>query len=121
MSSNIRVQKICEFCKKEFTARTTVTRLCSATCRKRSYKAKQRNEKIEQAKNETLRIKNQPLEALKAKEFLTVKDVSLLMGCSVDTVYRLIQSDTIKAVNLSERITRIKRTELNRLFEWQQK
>ena len=121
MSSTIRVQKICEYCKQEFTARTTVTRLCSATCRKRSHKAAKRNEKIEQAQKETFRIKNQPLEELQAKEFLTVKDVSRLMGCSVDTVYRLIQNDTLKAVNLAERITRITRTELNKIFEWQQK
>ena len=41
MSSNIQIQRVCEFCGNEFTARTTVTKLCSAKCRKANYKAKQ--------------------------------------------------------------------------------
>lgn len=121
MSSNIRIQRICEHCNEEFTAKTTVTRLCSPKCRKASYKERKRTEKIEGAKEETQRIKNRPLEELQVKEFLTVKDVSTLIGCSVDTVYRMIDNDTIKAVNLAQRVTRVKRSELNKLFEWQQK
>ena len=121
MSSNIRIQRICEHCNEEFTAKTTVTRLCSAKCRKASYKQRVRSEKIKDSNADTLRIKNRPIEELKLKEFLTVKDVSLLIGCSVKTVYRMIENESLKAVNLSERITRISRTELNKIFEWQQK
>lgn len=121
MSSNIRIQRICEYCSEEFTAKTTVTKLCSAKCRKASYKQRKRTEKIELSNKETIRIKSQPIEELKLKEFLTVKDVSRLIGCSVKTVYRMIDNDSLKAVNLSKRITRVSRTELNRIFEWQQK
>ena len=38
MSSNIFVQRICEECGNEFTARTTVTRFCGDRCAKRAYK-----------------------------------------------------------------------------------
>ena len=51
MSSNIRVQRICQFCGKEFTARTTVTKYCSDVCAKRAYKARKRTEKVEISNN----------------------------------------------------------------------
>ena len=40
MSSNIAIQRICQHCGKEFTARTTVTQYCSDDCAKRAYKAR---------------------------------------------------------------------------------
>ena len=116
MSSNIKVQRICQYCGEEFTAKTTVTKYCSDNCAKRAYKAKKKEEKIEISNKETVRIKVKPIEELKAKEFLSVKDAALLLGCSVRTVYRLIDNETIKAVNLSERMTRIKRSELNNIL-----
>ncbi|PJJ76468.1 hypothetical protein BXY57_2088 [Thermoflavifilum aggregans] len=54
MSSNIRLQKTCQYCGNRFTAKTTVTQFCSDTCVKRAYKPRKRNEKIEVAiKEET--------------------------------------------------------------------
>ena len=116
MSSNIKVQRICENCKQEFTARTTVTRFCSHNCSRKAHKIKIKTAKIENSNNETLQIKLQPLNEIKAKEFLTVKDVAKLLNFSTRTTYRLIQEGEIKAVNLSERKTLIKRSEIDKLF-----
>lgn len=117
MSSNIKVQRICQHCSKEFTARTTTTLYCSHRCNSAAYKAKQRAGKVEQSNKETQRIKNQPIEELKAKEFLTVREVASLLNCSVRSAYYYIESGTIKAVNLGQRITRVKRSEIDKLFE----
>ena len=117
MSSNIKVQRICQHCGNEFTARTTVTQYCSDTCSKRAYKARLRAGKVEQSNKETQQIKHQPIEELKAKEFLTVREVARLLNCSVRSAYYYIESGTIKAVNLGQRITRVKRTEIDKLFE----
>lgn len=117
MSSNIFIQRICEQCSKEFTARTTVTKFCSDACAKRAYKARKRAEKIEKSNTETLLTKNKPIEDVKAKEFLSVKDLALLLGCSTRTAYRLIDTGKIHSVNLSERLTRVKRSELNKILE----
>ena len=117
MSSNIKVQRICQHCGKEFTARTTVTKYCSDTCAKRAYKARQRAAKVEASNKEIQRIKTQPIEELKAKEFLTVRDTATLLSCSVRTAYRLIENGTIKAVNLAERMTRVKRSDLDKSIE----
>lgn len=116
MSSNIEVQRICEYCNKEFTARTTRTRYCSHICNSRGYKARKRAEKVKQTNTETKRIKNQPIEQLKAKEFLTVREVAQLLNCSVRSAYYYIESGTISAVNLGQRMTRVKRSEIDKLF-----
>lgn len=42
MSSNIKVERICEWCGKKFIAQTTVTRFCSKRCAEHSYKERLR-------------------------------------------------------------------------------
>jgi excisionase family DNA binding protein len=113
MSTNIKVQRICQYCGNEFTARTTVTQYCGDYCAKRAYKARVRAAKIEGSNNETRHIKTKPIEELNAKEFLSVREVALLLGCSLRSTYRLIDKGTLKAVNLSQRMTRVKRSELD--------
>lgn len=117
MSSNIRVQRICQQCGKEFTAKTTVTKFCGDDCAKRAYKARKRAEKVEASNEETLQTITRPIEELKAKEYLTAQDVAKLLGCSVRSVYYYIENGTIKATNLGQRLTRVKRSELDKLFE----
>lgn len=116
MSSNIEVQRICQQCGKEFTARTTVTQYCGDTCAKRAYKARLKAAKVETSNKETRLIKSKPFEELKAKEFLTVRDVATLLNSSIRTVYRLIEQGNIKAANIAQRKTLVKRSELDKLF-----
>lgn len=117
MSSKIEVQRICQHCGNEFTARTTTTQYCSGRCNSAGYKAKKRAVKIESSNSETQKVKNMPLEELKAKEFLTVREVAHLLNFSVRSVYYFIENGAIKAINLGQRATRIKRSEIDKLFE----
>lgn len=116
MSSNIKVKRICEHCSREFVAQTTVTKYCSLPCRQRAYKARKRAEKIENSNKKTLRIKNQPIEDLKAKEFLSINEVSMLMGISRRTIYRLIEKEDLIKTKIGTR-TIIKRSDINMLFK----
>lgn len=117
MSSNIKVRRICQYCGKEFTAQTTVTKYCSVKCAQRAYKVRKKAEKIKASNKDTNLIKTQPLEKIKAKEFLTVKDASILLNCSIPTTYKLIKQDKLKSVNISQRKILIKREDINKLFE----
>lgn len=81
-----------------------------------NYKAKQRAAKIEVSNKETAAIVARPMEAIKAKEFLTVRDVAALLNLSIRTAYRMIGQGNIKAVNLSERKTLIRRIDIDNLF-----
>ena len=117
MSSNIKVQRICQHCGNEFVARTTVTRYCSHKCASAAHKQKGRAGKVEHSNKETQRIKSQPIEELKAKEFLSVTQVSKLIGCSRQNVYSLINTGKLKATNILLKKTIVKRSDLDKLFK----
>lgn len=116
MSSNIRLKRICQHCGIEFEAKTTVTQYCSDVCAKRAYKARQRGKQIEVSNIETRRIVMKPIEEIKAKEFLTVRDVAKLLNCSRQTIYNLINSGKLKATNLLKKKTLVRRVDIDRLF-----
>ncbi|MBS1684459.1 MAG: helix-turn-helix domain-containing protein [Bacteroidetes bacterium] len=112
----MKILRVCQHCGKDFIAQRTTTQSCSDHCAKMYYKTKKRNEKIAISNKETLIIKAKPLEEIKSKDFLTVKDAAKLLNCSVRTLYRLIDNGTIRAVNLSERKITIKRADIDVLF-----
>lgn len=116
MSSNIKVTRICKHCGNEFTAKTTTTKYCSKKCNSAVYKARERVQKVDASNKETQQIKAQPMEELKAKEFLTVTQVSILIGCSRQNVYKLINTGKLKATNILEKKTIIKRSDIDNLF-----
>ena len=117
MTTKIKVQRICQFCGNEFTAQTTVTKYCSLRCNQKAYKENFKAKKLQKSNIETFHIKTRPIEEAKAKEFLNVRDVAILLSCSLHTAYKLINNGIIKSVNLAERMTRVKRSELNKLLD----
>lgn len=117
MSSKIEITRICQHCGNEFTARTTTTAYCSPRCNNAVLKAKKRAAKIETSNKETRQIKNQPIEELKNREFLTVTQVSKLIGCSRQNVYGLINTGKLKATNILLKKTIVKRSDLDKLFK----
>lgn len=115
MSSNIRLQKTCQFCGDHFTAKTTVTQYCSDNCSKRAYKKRKRDEKIEVAvQQETEKALYNP--AISQKEFLTVDEACQLINASRWTIYRLIDKGELQAGKVG-RNTRIPRAAINQLFK----
>jgi len=117
MTSNIRVQKVCQYCGKVFIARTTVTQYCSTDCGKKAYKARKRKKKIQTSNLEFHVQITEQYETLQKKDFLTVPEASKLLNCSKKTLYRLVNTGRIKSQNLSERKTLIRRVDIDSLFE----
>lgn len=117
MSSNIKIIRICEFCNNEFTAKTTVTRYCSHRCNSRAYKEKIKSKKIKKSNEETINIKTQFIEFLNVKEFLTVKDIAILMNCSRQTIYKIIDKGKLNAIKLNKKKIFVKRSDLDKLFK----
>ena len=54
---------------------------------------------------------------LNEKEILTVKEAAILLNCSTRSLYRHINDGQIKAANLGNRLTRIKRSDIDGLFK----
>ena len=95
MSSNLRIVKVCAYCKQEFIARKTTTETCSDACAKRFYKVKQREKAIQRVEVETM-VKRKPslfinedeIKVIQAKEWLTLKEAALLLNVSPLTLRR---------------------------------
>jgi excisionase family DNA binding protein len=116
MTTLINVQRICEHCGNEFTAKTSVTKYCSHICNKRAYKAKKRAEKIEASNNETRKVISKPIEELKAKPFLSISEASVLFGISRRTVYRMIHRKELPFAKAGARII-LRRSDFENLFD----
>lgn len=123
-TANFTILKQCEHCNKMFEAQKRTTRFCSQRCASLNYKLRKRLElkkEVEVATKQT--VKGKPkvniidLELIKDKEYLSVKEVAVLFHCNIKTIYRMIQTNEIKALNLNERLTRIKRKDIELLFE----
>ena len=104
MSSNLRIIKICAYCKQEFIARKTTTETCSDPCAKRFYKVKQREKAIQRVDVLTM-VKRKPssfvnedeVRAIQAKEWLTLKEAALLLNISPLTLRRWTLAGKVKS------------------------
>jgi len=104
MSSNLRIIKVCAYCKQEFIARKTTTETCSDPCAKRFYKVKQREKAIQQVSMETM-VKRKPeafvteeqVKAIQAKEWVTLVEAALLLNVSPLTLRRWTLAGRVKS------------------------
>jgi excisionase family DNA binding protein len=103
MSSNIYTQRICQYCDKEFTARTTATKYCSHKCNSRDYKKRLKEKNIKRSENETKRNKLKALVYVQNKEILTLKEASILLGISRTTLYRMRKDGIIQFTQIGNR------------------
>ena len=60
---------------------------------------------------------NSEVEKLKTKEFLKVKEVASLLDCSSRSVYYYIDQGVIEVINIGQRMTRVKRSSIDKLIE----
>lgn len=115
MSSNIKVERICEWCGKKFIAQTTVTRFCSKRCSERSYKERFRQKKMAVANQET--AANATYNKWRDKDFLTPTQAAELLGIGRMSIYRYIRNGKIKVVRF-ERKTLISKADIQAMFDF---
>lgn len=124
MSSSVfRILKTCEHCGSMFEAQKTTTRFCSHKCNSANYKLRVRLAKKNEAEmpiinvsNFKPKVKTLNLELIKNKEFLSVREVAILFNCAPKTVYSMVNSGRLKAVNIGIKKTIVKRSEIDKLF-----
>ena len=116
MSSNIKIERICEWCGSKFTAQTTVTRFCSKRCAEHSYKERMRQKKIALSNAETGQCGNST-NRWKDKDYLTPTQAAELLGIGRMSIYRYIRNGKIKVVRF-DRKTLISKTDLMAMFNF---
>lgn len=113
MSSNIKVERICEWCGKKFTAQTTVTRFCSKRCAEHSYKERLRQKKLAVSNQETAHTNFKRRD----KDYLTPTQAAELLGIGRMSIYRYIRNGKIKVVRF-ERKTLISKADILAMFDF---
>ncbi|QQR98586.1 MAG: helix-turn-helix domain-containing protein [Sphingobacteriales bacterium] len=123
-SSTFRIKKVCQHCGTVFEAQKVSTKFCKHQCSQRNYKLRAKLAKKGEAELQlTNSLAFQPkvnatsLELIKHKEFLSVTELSKLLNCSRQTIYNIINTGNIKAVNLLSKKTLIRRVDIDQLFE----
>src|SRR5450755_695396 len=102
MSTNIRVNRKCEYCKKEFTAKTIRTRYCSHQCNSRAYKKIKAAEKVKQAKR-FYKVKPPVVKRgvswdytqIQSKQLLTINEACALLSITQATLRRWLKNGII--------------------------
>jgi predicted site-specific integrase-resolvase len=117
MSSNFTVNRLCEQCGNVFVAKTTVTRFCSKLCNKRHYKDKERTQKMARMDQAIKKVFEGKTGEVSDGGFLNVKNAAKLLRPSEKMVYHLINIGRLHAVNLSERKTLVRRSDIDKIFE----
>ena len=82
MSSNIQIEKVCQWCGSKFIARTTQTAYCSKRCAEHAYKDRKRKEKIERCKEEVRRVQSGS-DKISEMDFLTPRQAAQFLGTRV--------------------------------------
>ena len=109
--SKLKIPKTCEYCGKQFEAKTVVTQFCSKDCGHKADNARKKAGRKEAKQQELIaKISND-------RPYISISEAVLLYGISRDTIYRLVRMGKIPAINLGERLTRISRTHLETMFK----
>ena len=107
------IKRVCEWCGKEFAAKTVRTRFCSDKCRKTAYKHTKR---VEFISNYDLKANGHGKDYNVAEhEVMTVQLASMYLFVNRATVYRYIASGILKAVHLPGK-TLIRKSDIDAMF-----
>jgi excisionase family DNA binding protein len=112
MNDRFEYKKVCKSCGKTFTAYQSTTKYCSPNCATRGYKAKKRKERL-QADSEEIKERNR--QNLLSQEYLSLTNAAALLGISRPTIYKIIADGELKTIRVSERIVRVRKSDLEKL------
>lgn len=115
MSSNIKIERICEWCGNRFMAQTTVTRFCSKRCSEHSYKERMRQKKMALSNMETSQCNLN--RKSKDKDFLTPTETAQYLGVGRTYIYDCINRGKIKVTRIGRK-TLISKADIQAMFDF---
>ena len=100
----------CAFCGREFTANSGVQKYCSVSC---ADEAKRERKK----RNGDFLKAAEPVIGLRQQEYLTFSKAAILLGCSRQYIYKLVNQGKLKASRISSRMAIIRRADIETMLE----
>ena len=105
----MRKTRKCAFCGKEFTCNSGSQRYCSEHCAEAAKaQRKQRQQDFLKAV--------QPVIDIASQEYLTFSKAAIIMGCSRQYVYKLVNEGKLPASRISSRMAFIRKTDIEQML-----
>ena len=99
----------CNYCGKEFVARSGMQKYCCEECQ---TKAKEARKKRQQDFMNAV----EPVIGLQNQEYLTFAKAAILMGCSRQYVYKLVNEGKLAASRISSRMAFIRKADIEKML-----
>ena len=105
----MRQVRKCKFCREEFVARSGMQKYCCEECQ---TKAKEARKKRQQDFINAV----EPVIDLQCLEYLTFAKAAILMGCSRQYVYKLVNEGKLAASRISSRMAFIRKVDIEKML-----
>ncbi len=99
----------CRFCGKEFVARNGMQKFCCEECQTMAEKARKKRQ-------QDFMNAVEPVIDLQCQEYLTFAKAALLMGCSRQYVYKLVNEGKLAASRISSRMAFIRKADIEKML-----
>ena len=99
----------CKYCGKEFVARSGMQKYCCKECQTKAKEARKKRQ---------LDFMNavEPVIDLQCQEYLTFAKAAILMGCSRQYVYKLVNEGKLAASRISSRMAFIRKADIEKML-----
>ena len=99
----------CKYCGKEFVARNGIQKYCCEECQTKAKEARKKRQ---------LDFMNavEPVIDLQCQEYLTFAKAAILMGCSRQYVYKLVNEGKLAASRISSRMAFIRKADIEKML-----
>ena len=102
--------KKCAYCGKVFTTNSGMQKYCSEECAEQAKETKKKRQRdFLQAIEPVMEIHQQ--------EYLTFSKAAILLGCTRQYVYKLVEQGKLPASRLSSRMALVRRSDIERMFD----
>ena len=99
----------CAYCGKVFTTNNGMQKYCSEECAEKAKESKKKRQR------DFLRSV-EPLMELQQQEYLTFSKAAILLGCTRQYVYKLVEQGKLPASRLSSRMALVRRSDIEKMF-----
>ena len=100
----------CAHCGKVFVPNSGTQKYCSEECAEQAKETKKKRQR------DFLRTV-EPVMGLQQQEYLTFSKAAILLGCTRQYVYKLVEQGKLPASRLSSRMALVRRSDIERMFE----
>ena len=100
----------CAYCGKVFTTNSGMQKYCSEECAEQAKESRKRKQK------DFFRAV-EPVMELQQQEYLTFSKAAILLGCTRQYVYKLVEQGRLPASRLSSRMALVRRSDIERMFD----